>query len=165
MKIDSQKTYGIALALMLLFPCCQQQKACELSEADRQLIEETAYKYNKLWNETADVAAYIQYYATDAIVLAPNEKTIQGHEAIALWGESSTAITIHFDTYELEGSDNMAYARGKYTIALRENGLAVDEGKFIEIWKKQSDGSWKVSHDIFNSDLPVPQNTDNSAVD
>jgi ketosteroid isomerase-like protein len=31
----------------------------------------------------------------------------------------------------------------------------VDTGKGMEIWKKQKDGSWKVSCDVFNSDLPI----------
>ena len=30
-----------------------------------------------------------------------------------------------------------------------------DTGKYIEIWRKQADGSWRVIRDIFNSDLPV----------
>ena len=31
-----------------------------------------------------------------------------------------------------------------------------DHGKFIEIRRKQPDGSWLISRDIFNSDLPLP---------
>ena len=30
-----------------------------------------------------------------------------------------------------------------------------DHGKFVEIWKKQADGSWKCAVDMFNSDLPA----------
>jgi ketosteroid isomerase-like protein len=32
-----------------------------------------------------------------------------------------------------------------------------DRGKYLEIWKRQADGSWKVALDIFNSDLPLPE--------
>jgi hypothetical protein len=31
-----------------------------------------------------------------------------------------------------------------------------DEGKYVEIWRKQPEGSWKVVLDIFNSDLAAP---------
>jgi ketosteroid isomerase-like protein len=34
-----------------------------------------------------------------------------------------------------------------------------DSGKYIEIWRKQSDGTWKLVRDIFNSDLPLPTPT------
>ena len=36
-------------------------------------------------------------------------------------------------------------------------GPIPDHGKYIEIWRRQSDGSWKVALDIFNSDLPLPE--------
>lgn len=35
-------------------------------------------------------------------------------------------------------------------------GTQADAGKFIEIWTRQPDGSWLISDDIFNSDLPAP---------
>ncbi len=31
----------------------------------------------------------------------------------------------------------------------------MDTFKGMEIWKKQKDGTWKVSCDIWNSDLPI----------
>ena len=31
-----------------------------------------------------------------------------------------------------------------------------DRGKYVVVWKKQPDGSWKAISDIFNSDLPAP---------
>ena len=33
----------------------------------------------------------------------------------------------------------------------------IDKGKYIEIWKKQADGSWKLAMDMLNSDLAAPQ--------
>ena len=30
-----------------------------------------------------------------------------------------------------------------------------DKGKYLTVWKKQADGSWKVLYDMFNSDLPT----------
>jgi ketosteroid isomerase-like protein len=29
-----------------------------------------------------------------------------------------------------------------------------DKGKYVTVWKKQKDGSWKVLLDVFNTDLP-----------
>jgi ketosteroid isomerase-like protein len=29
-----------------------------------------------------------------------------------------------------------------------------DRGKYLAVWKKQADGSWKCVADMFNTDLP-----------
>jgi len=31
-----------------------------------------------------------------------------------------------------------------------------DNGKYITIYQHQSDGSWKIARDIWNSDQPLP---------
>ena len=35
-------------------------------------------------------------------------------------------------------------------------GPVNDTGKFLEVWKKQANGSWKCVADMFSSDMPVP---------
>jgi len=53
---------------------------------------------------------------------------------------------------EIGGGYNVAFVHGKYNAILVPEG--VDSGKYVEIWRRQSDGSWKMAIDIFNSDLP-----------
>jgi hypothetical protein len=31
-----------------------------------------------------------------------------------------------------------------------------EQGKFLQIYRTQSDGSWKMTREIYNSDLPIP---------
>jgi len=59
---------------------------------------------------------------------------------------------------EVARSGDLAYIMGAYTLAMKDSqGNPVnDHGKFVEVWKKQADGKWKVEADIFNSDLPAP---------
>jgi ketosteroid isomerase-like protein len=47
--------------------------------------------------------------------------------------------------------EDTAIEHAEYTLTLA-NGE--DKGKFIVVWKKQNDNSWKWHLDIFNSDLP-----------
>ena len=35
-------------------------------------------------------------------------------------------------------------------------GAPNDNGKFVEVWRRQGDGSWLIADDIFNSNLPAP---------
>jgi ketosteroid isomerase-like protein len=46
---------------------------------------------------------------------------------------------------------DLGYTNGTYEITM--NGVT-DKGKYVTVWKKQSDGSWKAVEDIINSDVP-----------
>jgi ketosteroid isomerase-like protein len=54
---------------------------------------------------------------------------------------------------EIEGNGNTAYTRGTYEITLMPPGAKTPSkasGKFIEIRKKQADGSWLLLRDFWN---------------
>jgi ketosteroid isomerase-like protein len=53
-----------------------------------------------------------------------------------------------------EGFGETAIEEGVYKI-LAPDGQAVDNGKYIVIWKKV-DGKWLLHQDIFNSSVPPP---------
>ena len=53
---------------------------------------------------------------------------------------------------EVSNSGDLGYSTGTYTATF---GETTDKGKYVTIWRKQSDGSWKVVEDVFNSDLPM----------
>ena len=59
---------------------------------------------------------------------------------------------------EAAQSGDLAYVVGTYQITPNnDKGKPMeDRGKLVEVWKKQTDGKWKVVADIFNTDLPAP---------
>jgi ketosteroid isomerase-like protein len=58
---------------------------------------------------------------------------------------------------EVARSGDFAYVSGNYEFNEKDNGgkPITDKGKYLEVWKKQSDGNWKCVADMFSSDLPV----------
>ena len=51
----------------------------------------------------------------------------------------------------------MAFSRGKYFLTLdTPGGLIQDEGSYLEVWEKVA-GQWKITADIYNSDLPLDE--------
>jgi ketosteroid isomerase-like protein len=52
----------------------------------------------------------------------------------------------------------LAYDRGTYSMTITPPGAAAieDRGKYLTIYRKQADGSWKVLRVMYNSDLPLP---------
>lgn len=50
-------------------------------------------------------------------------------------------------------SGNLGFSSGTYELSFTDNGKPVkDKGKYVTVWQKQADGSWKVIRDIENSD-------------
>ena len=65
-------------------------------------------------------------------------------------------MTCHAVKIEASRSGAIGYTQGPYDLAFADaKGNAIkDHGKYLAVWKKQSDGAWRVVADIFNSDLP-----------
>jgi ketosteroid isomerase-like protein len=51
----------------------------------------------------------------------------------------------------------LAYTSGTTEATFKDASgeTASFKGKYLTVWKKQADGSWKVLYDMFNSDLPA----------
>ena len=65
-------------------------------------------------------------------------------------------LTWHSNNAGAARAGDLAYTSGTYQWKLKGasgKGL-VDKGKYLTVWKKQADGSWKVLFDMFNTDLP-----------
>ena len=60
------------------------------------------------------------------------------------------------DVDAIEGRADLAYVRGRWAATFQTPDGPVDDfGKYIEIGRRQPDGSWLMESDIFNSDLPL----------
>ena len=124
---------------------------------DEAAIRATTEAALTIANGSQDWDEYVAvYYAPDAFVLPPNAEAVRGHAAISAFLASFPTITAFVaNMMTVEGEGDLAYVHGTYHLEMSmPDGPAADDGKYIEIWKRQADGSWKIAYDIFNSDLP-----------
>jgi len=141
---------------------CKPTAPAGLSEMDKTAIRKVVDQVMVIANApTKDWAAYTRaYYAEDAVALDPNMPAIEGRAAIeSLFLKFPSMTDFKVELVEIEGRGDLAYVRGKYSMMFTPPGASEplkDTGKYIEIWRKQADGSWKVIRDIYNSDLPLP---------
>jgi uncharacterized protein (TIGR02246 family) len=109
-----------------------------------------------------DWAGASQLYTADGMRMPPNVPLIESPDAIRAAFEADAATYTAFTNTvtEIVGSGDVAYARGTYTLTFTVAGMAEqisDSGRYVAIFRKQADGSWLAVLDIYNSDLPLPE--------
>ena len=137
---------------------------CTAPAADTK-IEQALRDLDAQWSKDAeakDVDKTVSYYAESAVVMPPNASAAMTKEAIrSAWKEMLTtpgaAINWKATKVEVAKAGDLAYVSGTYEETMNDaSGRSVkDHGKYVEIFKKQADGTWKVVADIWNSDLPA----------
>src|SRR5947209_19690622 len=128
-------------------------------------IEQALRDLDAQWSKDAgakDVDKTVSYYADNAVVMPPNASAATTKETIrSAWKEMLTtpgaAISWKTTKVEVAKAGDLAYVSGTYEETMTDaSGKPVkDRGKYVEIFKKQADGTWKVVADICNSDLPA----------
>jgi len=108
-----------------------------------------------------DLERWLSFFADDAVMLPPNAPIMTGKDAIGkLWSEmfATPGFTLSLQPTKTEVSraGDLAYILGTYKVTMNdpEGNPVTDRGKYVTVWKKQPDGTWKVVADIWNSDLP-----------
>jgi uncharacterized protein (TIGR02246 family) len=112
----------------------------------------------KRWLEAfngGDAAGVAARYTEGARLMAPNADTVEGKAAIEGFVKEfvATGAKLTFELVDVHESADMCASVGRYSMTF-PGDAPPDRGKFIEVWTRQSDGSWLIADDIFNSDLP-----------
>ena len=117
----------------------------QIDEANRGFVEAVG---------RGDVAAAAAVYTSDATILPPGHKRVDGRDAIeAFWAGAAQQLGITgaaLNTSHVEVVDDQtAYELGEF----RLDGSAgtIDEGKYVVVWRR-ADDAWRWHVDIWNSD-------------
>ena len=150
------QNFGSAVGLLLMafgVACAPAAKTEEDPATVRAAIKENNARFTKAFNQ-ADTAATAALYTADAIVLPPGQGMVRGRPAIqefnAIDIETNALSGLVLTTSDVQVGGNLAVEVGTYSI---QAGAMQDEGKYVVVWKKQEDGSWKLYRDIWNSNL------------
>ena len=105
-----------------------------------------------------DTEAYVALIAEDAVLMPPNAPPVIGKEAIRVWNEAMSR-QFRFQTYKsvddevvLAGDWAFRRATAEWALTTFGGGEPIrDSGKFIIIYERQANGSWRVARDIWNT--------------
>ena len=98
-------------------------------------------------------SAFVTYFADDGVELEEGGgiNTREDMKKQPAWPEGSflTWTPVHAD---MAASGDLGYTYGNYIYKSKDKDgkIVTSYGKYVSIWKKQKDGSWKVAVDIGN---------------
>jgi ketosteroid isomerase-like protein len=105
---------------------------------------------------------YMSYYADDAVEVPNGAALIHGKVEIAkgmgfLDDKKNQLLWTPLGA-DISSSGDLGYTYGTFEFHSKDNDgkAVVDYGKYTSIWKKQTDGSWKVVLDMGNAS-PAPK--------
>jgi uncharacterized protein (TIGR02246 family) len=144
-------------ALVFLVSACAPPPPAELTEADKSAITAAEETFQAAFNES-NWDALAALYTEDAVVMPPNGATVTGRQGIkALFSSFPPGTVVELKIVDIQGVGDLAYVRGTTALTIPMGDVtATDLGKYVEIRRKQADGSWLMTVDIFNSDTPLP---------
>jgi ketosteroid isomerase-like protein len=109
-----------------------------------------------------DAAKAAAFYAPGAALMMTNMKTVKSADIGPLLKEmmSDPNFSMKFDTARIEAarSGDLGYTTGAYTMTMtdaKSKKVLHETGKYVTVYAKQADGSWKIIDDMNNPDAPA----------
>jgi len=100
---------------------------------------------------------YMSYYAEDAVELPNGADAIVGKANIAkgmgFLDDKNNRLTWSPVAADVSASGDLGYTWGNFEFRskLKDGSETVEHGKYMSIWKRQPDDTWKVAVDMGNS--------------
>jgi uncharacterized protein (TIGR02246 family) len=119
----------------------------------RQAIDKGNAQWSEAWDK-ADASMLARLFAEDGVLLGRNGKFFKGPKQIferqkAVMEGAGKSVKSTVTTVDLWLDGDTAYETGKYSYKYQEKGKPVsEEGRYVTIWKRQGDGSWKIIVDM-----------------
>lgn len=106
-----------------------------------------------------DAAHAASLYVEDARLLASAAEPIAGRGAIRSYWQAGVelGVVLRLEPLEVELAGPFAVEIGRYAFSLGGDGVGepVDRGTYLVLHRRQADGSWRRSVDVFNPDGPA----------
>jgi uncharacterized protein (TIGR02246 family) len=154
----------VCLALAVLTVGCSNTPAPppDTRAADVQAVQDLETSWLKDSN-SKDADKWASYFAEDGSGLYPGVATLNGKSAIKgamapYFSDPNFALTFQSTRTIASKGGDMVYSQGTYSMTMTDPKTKkpmTDKGKFLTVYSKQADGSWKAVADTFNSDSPM----------
>ncbi len=134
-------------------PSAIPEAASERFVEAKRAIDRGNAQWIEAW-EKGDPEMLTAIFADDGVILSRNGRLIKGHEQILerekeAMHSVTRPIKVSVITVNVWLDGDTAYETGKYKYESTESDKpAAEEGRYVTTWKRQGDGSWKLSMDM-----------------
>jgi len=154
-------TVAAALAFQLGCAPAQPPVAPDTRAADEQAIRDGEAQWVKDF-AAKDVEKVAAHYADDGSSMIPLMTLMTGKDAIRAglkeeFSDPNSSLDFHPAKVEVSKSADLAYSQGTYAYTSTDpktKKAVTEHGNYVEVYKKQADGSWKVAADIATQEVP-----------
>src|ERR1700683_2994156 len=145
--------------LMGMTAACTPAVAPDTRQADIQAVKDVEIAWAKD-SALKDPAKFASYYAVDAAVLFPNSPVITGRDNIqgaltTMMADPNFSLSFQGTQADAAKGGDLVYTVGTYSSSMsdpKSRKPVADKGKYMTVYKKQADGTWKAVADMINSD-------------
>lgn len=147
------ETIPLVVLISILVGCAQQSAInTDLEEAKQQIAASNAIYFQSFAKN--DSSIFMNRYAKDAVIMAPEAPPMPGPEGAARFFrmayDEGGVKNGKFITTNIYGNGNGYVTEEGLWQSFNANGELFDNGKFLVLWKKTSEG-WKMFRDSFSS--------------
>jgi uncharacterized protein (TIGR02246 family) len=104
-----------------------------------------------------DAKAAAALYTMDAVLIPPGESIVQGRDAIEEYWRGALELggvrEVTVETMDALSSGSLGYETGSFVLTADgpDGTPVIDKGRYIELLRREPDGTWRSSHGIWNA--------------
>jgi ketosteroid isomerase-like protein len=160
MKEQMNKPRLPLIALVALLFSASVALTQSRSKSEDMLLLQTDIEFAKASVGKGAAEAFAIYLADDAMQLPAGGNPISGKKAILEGIGSGYILNWEPKKAEVAQSGDLGWTWGTYELRTKDTDgkPVVHYGKYVNVWRKQQDGTWKVIVDMGNAS-PAPAST------
>ena len=157
METHPMRYTTLIIVSVLSLACRSNDRSVNVREAE--VIKKISSERAKAFNE-GDAAGIAKHFADKCFLMAPGGQTKTDPAQVkayyqAIFDKYTTGLESGYEDVKVDG--DLAYGRGFAKVRLKDKVTGEEKtstAKYLNILEKQSDGTWKTTHDIWNGNEP-----------
>ena len=139
---------------------------CSMSEETRhepmtqEQVQAFFDEYSNLWM-AGDLEGWLGLWTDDGVQMPFHEPRVVGMDQLRTRNSAAMAsadFDVSIQNLDVRSTGDLAFASGVYTMDIRPKNGAEPwtlDAKYLSVFERQTDGSWKLIRDAFNSNKPL----------